>query len=137
MNRKWIRRILIVVLLVVAVWALRMTVFRPEPIPVTVFRVASGLVEETVTNSKAGTVEARQRASISPEVGGRVAGLPVREGDRIRKGQVLMKIADADYRARLEASARGLEVAEASRDEACTAAEQGTWRGTSASPAKR
>jgi len=124
MTKQWIRRIVIIALLVAAGWALRVTVFRPEPVPVTIFRVATGLVEENVTNSKAGTVMTRQRASLSPEIGGRVAELPVREGDRIRKGQVLMRIADADYRARLEARARALEVAGAGREETCTAARQ-------------
>jgi HlyD family secretion protein len=124
MNSRWIRRILIVVVLVLAVWLLRITVFRPEPVPVTVFRVAPGLVEESVTNSKAGTVKTRWRASISPEIGGRVEELPVREGDRVEKGQVLMRISSDDYRARVRARERALEAAVAAREESCTAARQ-------------
>jgi HlyD family secretion protein len=113
-----------VAVLVAVVVVLRLTVFRPEPVPVTVFRVARGVVEQTVTNSKAGTVKTRSRAKLSPEVGGRVAELSVREGDLVRAGQVLLRIAADDYRARVELQRRSLAAAEATRREACLAADQ-------------
>jgi HlyD family secretion protein len=97
---------------------------RTEAIPVTVFRVARGTVEETVTNSKAGTVKTRRRAMLSPEIGGRVAQVHVREGDRVTEGQLLLQLADADYRARITLSERTLETAHAGRREACLTAEQ-------------
>ena len=92
MNR-WFRRILIVAVLVGAGFALRYTVFVPDPVPVTVFRVARGLVEDTVTNSKVGTVETRRRAELSPEIGGRVRQIFVREGDAVTAGQLLLQLA--------------------------------------------
>jgi HlyD family secretion protein len=124
MRNKWIRRILIVVAIVAVVVVLRLTVFRPDPVPVTVFRVAPGLVEEVVTNSKAGTVKTRRRAALSTEIGGLVAELPVREGDRVEQGQVLLRVADADYRATLALRERAFETAEFACSEACTNAEQ-------------
>src|SRR5712691_13085814 len=69
-------------------------VVRPDPVPVTVYRLARGTVEETVTNSKAGTVKARRRSKISPEIGGRVAFIGARAGDHVKKGQVLLRIND-------------------------------------------
>lgn len=57
-------------------WKLGVGVYKvvvPDPVPVTVYRMARGTVEETMTNSKAGTVKARRRAKISPEIGGRAA----------------------------------------------------------------
>jgi HlyD family secretion protein len=122
--KRWLRRILILALLVIAGVALRYTVFREEPVDVTVFRVAPGRVEDSVTNSKAGTVETRRRAAISPEIGGRVRELAVSEGDRVTAGQVLMRLADDDYRARLELSRRALEAARATEQEACLARDQ-------------
>jgi HlyD family secretion protein len=101
-----------------------MTVFRPRPVPVTVFRVARGVVEEVVTNSKAGTVKTRKRAALSPEIGGLVAELTVREGDRVEQGQLLMRLSDADYRATLALRERAIDSARAGRHEACTNAEQ-------------
>ncbi len=72
---------------------------RPDPVPVTVYRLARGTVEETVTNSKAGTVKARRRARISPEIGGRVAYIGFRPGAHVRKGEVLLRINDSDLKA--------------------------------------
>src|SRR6058998_3350585 len=99
MSPSWRRRGLIALAVVGAIVLVRVTLLRKDPVPVTVFRVAPGRVEETVTNSKAGTVKTRRRASLSPEIGGRVEALPVRKGDRVRKGQLLVRLAGADYRA--------------------------------------
>jgi len=123
MPRRWIRRLLILLVLVLIGVALRYTVFRPDPVPVTVFRVAPGRVEDTVTNSKAGTVKTRFRASLSSEIGGRVLELRVREGDRVMRGELVMRIADADFRAQLQLQRRSLEAARANQTEACQAAE--------------
>ena len=57
-------------MLIVAGVAVKLTLLRPDPVPVTVFRVAVGVVEQTVTNSKSGTVKSRRRAALGPEIGG-------------------------------------------------------------------
>jgi HlyD family secretion protein len=124
MRSKWLRRALILIVLAAIVIALRVTVFRPKPVPVTIFRVAEGRVEDVVTNSKAGTVKTRRRAELSTEIGGLVAELPVRKGDRVAKGQVLLRLADADYRAEAALRERSVDAARAARHEACTTAEQ-------------
>jgi HlyD family secretion protein len=120
----WLRIGIAIVALAVLGLVLKFTVLQPDVVPVTVFRVARGIVEETVTNSKAGTVETRKRAKLSPEIGGRVAELNVREGDRVEAGTVLLRIADADYRAQIHVRERGVETARATRREACLTAEQ-------------
>jgi HlyD family secretion protein len=122
--KRWLRRILIVALVVAAGVALRYTVLRPDPVPVTVYRVATGLVEDTVTNSKVGTVETRRRAALSPEIGGRVRALSVLEGDTVNQGQLLMELVDDDYRAQVELSRRASESARASEREACLSRDQ-------------
>ena len=124
MKRRLIRTLAIVALLVLAGVALRYTVFKTQPVEVTVFRVARGLVEDTVTNSKAGTVKTRQRATLSPEIGGRVAELPVREGDRVKRGQVLMRVANDEYRARVTLQELSLQAARAGHRETCLRADQ-------------
>ncbi len=120
-RRRWI--LWLAALAVLAV-ALRLTLLRPAAIPVTVFRAASGRVEESVSNSKAGTVKARRRATLSSEVGGRVLELPARKGKRVHKGEVLMRIADGDMRAQLDVAESALDAARSSRTEACRTAEQ-------------
>jgi HlyD family secretion protein len=103
---------------------LRLTVLRPARVPVTVFRAAAGRVEESVTNSKAGTVKSRRRAELSPEVGGRVRELPAVKGARVRRGDVLMRIAEGDYRAQVDLQRSALDAAASARVEACRTAEQ-------------
>jgi HlyD family secretion protein len=122
--RRFLRAGIVVLVLALLVVTLRFTVFRPKPVPVTVFRAARGPVEDTVTNSKAGTVRTRRRAALSPEIGGRVAVLGVREGDKVAKGQVLLRIANEDYEAKTALQARALDAARAAKREACLAAEQ-------------
>lgn len=121
--RRWVRRIAVVAILLALVPILRYTVFRPEPIPVTVFVVARGRVEETVTNSKAGTVKSRHRAKLSPEIGGRVVEVNVRKGDRVEAGRVLVRLDDRQYRAQVALADRALEAVRGGEKEACLAAD--------------
>jgi HlyD family secretion protein len=124
MSPLWRRRAVVVVVILAGGAFLRTTLLRKEPVPVTVFRVAPGRVEESVTNSKAGTVKTRRRAALSPEIGGRVELLPVRKGDRVRKGQLLVRLANADYQAQVRGAQRSIEASHAGEREACQRAVQ-------------
>lgn len=121
--RKWVVRIVVLALIVAAVYALRVTVLAPKPVRVGVIQPTRGLVESTVTNSKAGTVKARRRADLSPEVGGRVVDLPADKGMSVRRGDVLLRLDDSSQRAQLEKARRDVATAEAREREACLAAE--------------
>src|SRR6266446_2801096 len=113
-------KLLLVLAAVVAVGVLmRYTVFRPDPVPVTVYRVSRGLVEETVANSKAGTVKARRRAKISPEIGGRVLYIGARPGARVAQGDILLRINDGDLKASLDLARHDLATARSSAAQAC------------------
>jgi HlyD family secretion protein len=122
--RRWIVRLLVILGIVAAGLALRATVFAPKPIEVTVVEVSRGRVERTVTNSRAGTVKARRRAQISPEVGGRVTEVPFREGEAFKKGDVLLRLNASVPAARITLSHRELQAAEAQRQQACVGAER-------------
>src|SRR5207247_2013213 len=87
----WGLRLAVLVALVAVVWLLRATVFAPAPTPVRVAEVRRDRVEQTVTNSRAGTVKTRHRADLSPEIGGRVVALPHRKGDRVEAGEVVLQ----------------------------------------------
>ena len=117
--RKWLPRIL--VLAVALAVLLRLTVLRPDPVPVRVAAVERARVEDTITNSKAGTVRARRRARLSAEVGGRIVELSHREGDRVEAGEVLVRLNDATPKAQLLLSQQGLRVSLARGNEACFA----------------
>lgn len=115
---------LIIVLLLVSVVALRMTVFAVPPVEVRVTEVARGDVESTVTNSKAGTVRARTRARLSPGTSGIVVDLRVERGDRVRKGDVLLRLEDDTQSAQLALAERDLDVALAAHERTCLAADR-------------
>jgi HlyD family secretion protein len=122
--RRWTIRIGVVVALVAIAFALRRTVFKPEPIEVRAIAAARGQVEESVTNSRAGTIKAERRAQISPEVGGRAVDIPRREGERVAKGDVLLRLDPNVLEGRVTLSRRELQAAAAQRDQACANAER-------------
>jgi HlyD family secretion protein len=95
---------------------------RPEPIVVEVVEVGRGSVAETVTNTRAGTVKACQRAKLAPPAGGQIARLPVKKGDRVQAGQVLLELWNDDIRAELAVTERDAAASAAKREEACVAA---------------
>ena len=92
------------ILIVAAVGALAALIFiktRPEPVSVVLKPVESGRVEQTVANTRSGTVKACRRARLSPSVAGQIDKLPVREGDSVKSGQLLLEIWNDDLKAQL------------------------------------
>ncbi len=96
---------------------------RPQPIAVTVHEVGRGTVESTLSNTRAGEVEACQRTRLATIVGGRIDYLGVREGDRVEAGQVLMRLWHGDLDARLAVNRAQLATARQRIGEACTMAD--------------
>ena len=116
---KWI------LLAVIAVAAAAAYAFltRSQPVIVTVIEVDYGDVVSTVSNTRAGTVDACRRAGMSPALGGQIAELPVREGDAVEAGQVLLELWNDDLRAELLLAKRDAIASRGRRDEVCTRAE--------------
>lgn len=106
-----------------AAGVVRSTLLAPKAVAVSVQAVASGKVEESVSNSKAGTVKSRRRATLSPEIGGRLAEVAVRKGQRVKKGDVLLRLANEELSAQLGLRERTLEAVLAAEREACTGAD--------------
>ena len=117
---KWI--LVVVAVLTLAV-LLRFTVFAPEIVEVRTAAVERGLVEQTVTNTRAGTVKVRLRAELSPQIGGLVVALPHREGDWVEAGAVVVELDSRAQRAELASARTSVEAARAQADEACLAAD--------------
>ncbi|MBK8889446.1 MAG: efflux RND transporter periplasmic adaptor subunit [Dechloromonas sp.] len=95
---------------------------RPKPLPVTLTEVAEGKVEATLANTRAGTVEACQRTKLSTIIGGRIEYLGVKEGDRVKKGQLLLKLWNDDQQAQAALSQSQIVLASRRSEEACIAA---------------
>ena len=122
--RRWLVRCAVIAAIILAGVVLRRTVLAPKPLEVKVAAVARGRVESTITNSRAGTIKARRRAQISPEVGGRAIAIPHREGETVKAGEVLLRLDDSVLQARLGVSRRELQGAEAQRQQTCAGAER-------------
>jgi len=122
--KRWLFRGGLVLGLIGVLFYLKFWVFVPEPIEVSVMQVMRGRVEETVTNSRAGTVKARRRAKLSPEIGGRVAEIPHRKGVRVKKGDVLLRLHDDSQRAAVQMAERELAVVKVKRERVCLEAER-------------
>lgn len=117
---KWLVALVVVA---AAVVALRLTVLAPDPIEVNTATVERGAVEETVTNTRAGTVKVRLRAKLSPQIGGLVVALPHREGAIVEAGDVLLRLDDRAQQADHELSLKDVRATEAQADEACLTAQ--------------
>ncbi|MFW5395062.1 MAG: HlyD family secretion protein [Candidatus Accumulibacter regalis] len=117
-----IRRLLLAVPVVVLIGGGVWWATRPEPVAVVFREIERGLVESTIANTRAGTIEACQRTKLSTITGGRIEVLAVREGDRVEKGQLLMKLWNDDQQAQRAWYATQVATARQRVNEACTVA---------------
>ena len=122
--KRWIRRLIVLIAIVAVAVLLRLTVFAPDPVPVSVHAVERGRVEATVVNSRAGTVHSRNEAELSPGLSGVVKEIPVSKGDRVVKGQILLRLDDAEYAAQVLLAERALDAARSAESEARVTSDQ-------------
>jgi HlyD family secretion protein len=85
--------------------------------------VERGLVQDTVANTRAGTIKACQRAGISPSMGGQIASLPIKVGDAVKPDQVLMELWNEDRLAEVSLATREAKAADARARQACVMAD--------------
>ena len=118
-----LRRGLIAAAVLAVLAGLTFSLTRPKPVAVVVAAVDHGRVETTVANTRAGSVEACRRAKLAPPLGGRIDRLLVREGDRVKAGQVLVELWNDDLAARERISVEQRGSAQAHVREACLVAD--------------
>jgi len=116
-------RYLVPLVLVLAIGAAIWWIKRPTPLPVVLVSVDRGTVEDTVSNTRAGEIEACQRAKLSTIAGGRIEYIGVAEGDKVTRGQVLMRLWNEDVAAQVSVAQRQLATAQQRVAEACTLAD--------------
>ncbi len=116
------RRIALAVVIVAAIGLALFWATRPKPLPVALHEVAAGKVEATLANTRAGTVEACQRTKLSTIIGGRIEYLGVKEGDRVEKGQLLLKLWNDDQQANAALARAQITLSAKRGEEACIAA---------------
>lgn len=95
---------------------------RPEPVSVRLVAVDEGPVEETVANTRAGTIKACRRSKLSLQTGGRVAELYVTQGDHVNAGDLLLRLESGDRQAQVEQARAQVVAAREREKQACRAA---------------
>ena len=101
MGKRSVRTFLLLLLLLAGAVAGTWYLTRPKPVAVQLATVERGPVEETVANTRAGTIKACRRAKLSPSAGGQIARLPVHEGDVVKQGTLLLELWNQDLMAQL------------------------------------
>nr|WP_320009492.1 efflux RND transporter periplasmic adaptor subunit [uncultured Desulfobulbus sp.] len=96
---------------------------REQAIEVTAKSVERGLVESTVSNTRAGTVKARNRADLTPPIGGQIATLNVRKADHVKAGQILLTLWNKDLEAEKRLAESEVVAAKATQRERCLLAD--------------
>ncbi|MCW8955575.1 MAG: efflux RND transporter periplasmic adaptor subunit [Gammaproteobacteria bacterium] len=96
---------------------------RPKPILVQVQAAEMGTIEETVANTRAGTVMPCRRAQMSPAMGGQIASLSIKEGDRVEQGAVLLELWNEDLKAEVSLAHSEAKAAKARAESVCVQAD--------------
>ena len=96
---------------------------RPKPVKVLVEAVEIDAIEETVANTRAGTVKACRRAQMAPAMGGQIASLPVKEGDIVKQGDILLELWNDDLRAEVGLARSEAKAAKARAESVCVQAD--------------
>src|SRR5205085_2051919 len=84
---------------------------REKPIPVTTEKAVRKTILQTV--SATGKIQPETEVKISPEVAGEIIDLPVEDGMKVKKGDLLVKIKPDSYKALLEQQEAAISSAKA------------------------
>jgi HlyD family secretion protein len=87
---------------------------RKPPISVQTEKVSRHNITEVVVAS--GKIQPVTQIAISPEVAGEIVALPVKEGDQVKKGDLLVSIKPDNYKAARDSSAASYQSAIANRN---------------------
>lgn len=115
---KYLPHFLVLLILALTAWYFS----RPELIRVQLVKVEHGMVEATVSNTRAGTVKACRRAKLAPPAGGQIERLLVKKGERVKAGQILLELWNDDLQAQARLAEQQLSTATMRVDEVCTLA---------------
>lgn len=117
------RNLLIVLILIAVIVFAVLYGTRTKPVKIIVEKATFGSIEETVANTRAGTVKACRRAQMSPAIGGQIAQLPAKEGDEVEEGALLLAIWNEDLQAEVSLAESEAQAAEARAESVCVQAD--------------
>src|SRR4030066_1477840 len=106
------KRFLLIGIIVVIIALIAFLFYRRNIIEVKVVAVKKGQIERTITGVSSGTVEPLRRVKLQPLLTLKVKEVNFREGDRVRKGDVIVKLDDAESIIKLDLRKAALRSAE-------------------------
>jgi HlyD family secretion protein len=119
LKTKTLTRLIVLLATIVVIIVVVKYLSRSKPFEITVAQVSTGTVESTVTNTRAGTVMACRRARLAPHVGGQIAKLEAKEGQKVKANDVLVELWNTDVRAQLLLAQNEFNAAKALAREKC------------------
>ncbi|MGB5446851.1 MAG: efflux RND transporter periplasmic adaptor subunit, partial [Psychromonas sp.] len=117
------KHLLIIAVVILAIVLILVYNTRAKPVLVQVQVAEIGMIEETVANTRAGTVMPCRRAKMSPALGGQIAALLIKEGDQVEQGAVLLELWNDDLKAQVRLAYSEADAAQARSESACVQAE--------------
>src|SRR2546423_696197 len=105
----WLIALAVVVIL--ALVAMVASKKRDKPILVTTDKAFRKAVKQLVTAT--GKIQPEVEVKIAPEVSGEIVEIPVKEGEGVRKGQLLLRIKPDSYQAQVESQEAALNASRA------------------------
>jgi len=76
---------------------------RPKPVAVSVWDIRTQDISETVSGVTIGYIEPARRVSLQPEISARIKEIKVKRGDKVKAGDILVVLDDADFQDQLRA----------------------------------
>ncbi|HEY0140491.1 MAG TPA: efflux RND transporter periplasmic adaptor subunit [Thermoanaerobaculia bacterium] len=106
-KKKLIIWVVVIVAILAGVGALMASKKREKPILITTEKAERRTITQVVTAT--GKIQPEIEVKISPEVSGEIIELPVREGQLVKRGDLLLRIKPDSYRAQVESQQAALE----------------------------
>ncbi|MBO68394.1 MAG: efflux transporter periplasmic adaptor subunit [Acidiferrobacteraceae bacterium] len=100
--RRLIKWLIVILVITAVIVLLYWQSTKPRPVIVAVTQASQGIVENTIANTRAGTIEACKRAQLSPSTSGLISVLNIAKGDLVKKGDLLMSLWNNDIMAEME-----------------------------------
>lgn len=122
--KKFIKYFAVAAIVAAIVYYVYSHLLKENPLEIEAVPVKRGKVEATVSSVSSGTVEPVQKVSLQPEVIGKIAGVLVKTGDRVGKGDALVLIDDSDLKKQIEISKINLKSLKVRRKQAALRADQ-------------
>lgn len=95
-----------------------------KAVAVSLHQVQPGTVEQTVANTRTGSVLACRRTHLAPQVSGRVDRLLVTKGNKVSAGQLLLEMWNDDLHSQIDAQQKEIKASQSRAEQACILATQ-------------